>query len=299
MLALADLHRHLDGSLRETTLRELAAARGITVPEVLRFHAGMGLSAALARFQLTVAVLQSADALRRVAREACEDAAASGVTTLELRFAPQLHGDIAAAIDAVLEGIAGRAGLIVCALHGESPSDVERLVRVAATRPGVVALDIAGAQPSRPTWRLGDYAGAFRLAGELGLGRTVHAGEGAPPAEIRIAIEELGAERIGHGTTLLDDPAVTDLVLERQVTIEACPTSNVHTGVIASLDQHPLAKWAALGIRACVCTDNTLFSDIDSVEEHARARVLPGMTDALFSAIVARGHEAAFPRPER
>ena len=296
MQALADLHRHLDGSLRETTLRELAGARGIAVPEPLAFHAGMGLSAALARFHVTVAVLQDAAALRRVADEACQDAARAGVTTLELRFAPQLHGDIARALDAVLEGVAGRAGVIACALYSDPPDGVCDLVRIAAARPGVVALDIAGAPSSGGEWRIADYAAAFRLAAELGLGRTVHASEGRPPHEIRIAIEELGAQRIGHGTTLLDDRAVLDLVLERQVTIEACPTSNVQTGAIARFEDHPIARWIALGVRACVCTDNTLFSAIDSPDEHARVRALPGMTDALFDAIVANGHAAAFPR---
>lgn len=296
MQPLADLHRHLDGSLRETTLRELAAARGVAVPEPLHFHPGMGLGAALARFSVTVAVLQDPAALRRVAGEICEDAARSGVTTLELRFAPQLHGDIARAIDAVVEGVAGRAGVIVCALFGESPASAERLVRIAAARPGVVGLDIAGAHTTPPSWRIGDYAGAFRLAAELGLGRTVHAGEGGPPQEIRIAIEELGAQRIGHGTTLLGDRSVLELVIDRQVAIEACPTSNWHTGVIGSLDQHPIATWAALGVPVCVCTDNTLFSGVDSVEEHARVRALPGMTDALFGDVIARGHAAAFPR---
>ena len=296
MRPLADLHRHLDGSLREATLRELAAARGVAVPEPLGFHPGMGLPAALARFETTVAVLQDPAALRRVAGEACEDAARSGVTTLELRFAPQLHGDIARAIDAVVEGAAGRAGILVCALYGEPPASVERLVRIAAARPGVVALDIAGAPTSGSSWRIGDYAAAFRLAAELGLGRTVHAGEGRPPQEIRIAIEELGAQRIGHGTTLLADPSVLALVLDRQVVIEACPTSNWHTGVIGSLDEHPIARWAALGVAVCVCTDNTLFSGVDSAEEHARVRALPGMTEALFDGIVARGHAAAFPR---
>jgi hypothetical protein len=144
MQPLADLHRHLDGSLREATLRELAAARGIALPDDLRFRAGMGLDAALQRFQLTVAVLQDPAALRRVASEACEDAAQSGVTTLELRFAPQLHGDIGHAIDAVLEGIDRRAGVIVCALYGDSPASVEALARAAARRDGVVGIDLAG-----------------------------------------------------------------------------------------------------------------------------------------------------------
>ena len=294
MEGFADLHRHLDGSLREATLRELADARGIAVPEPLGFHAGMGLSAALDRFRVTVAVLQDLAALRRVASEACEDAERSRVTTLELRFAPQLHGDVGDAIDAVVDGVGGRAGVIVCALYGEAPASVEALVRAAARRTGVVGVDIAGAPTSGATWRLTDYAAAFRLAGELGLGRTVHAGEGRPPEEIRVAIEQLGAQRIGHGTTLLDDRSVLELVLERQVTIEACPTSNLHTGVIARLDEHPIARWATLGVGVCVCTDNTLFSQTDSVEEHARVRTLSGMTEALFDRVVARGHAAAF-----
>jgi adenosine deaminase len=296
MQPLADLHRHLDGSLREATLRELAAARGIALPDDLRFRVGMGLDAALQRFQLTVAVLQDPAALRRVASEACEDAAQSGVTTLELRFAPQLHGDIGHAIDAVLEGIDRRAGVIVCALYGDSPASVEALARATARRDGVVGIDLAGGPSSTASWHLRDYAAAFQLAADLGLGRTVHAGEGRPPHEIRVAIEQLGAQRIGHGTTLLDDRAVLDLVIDRQVTIEACPTSNLHTGVIASLDQHPIAQWATLGVKVCVCTDNTLFSGIDSLEEHARVRSLAGMTDALFDRIVANGHAAAFRR---
>src|SRR6185369_1786580 len=98
------------------------------------------------------------------------------------------------------------------------------------------------------------------------------AAEGRSPSEIRIAIEELGAQRIGHGTTLLEDEAVVDLVIVRGVTIEACPTSNVHTGVIASTREHPLPKWLERGVRACVNTDNTLLSAVNAPEEYANAR---------------------------
>ncbi len=296
MRALAELHLHLDGSLREQTLRELAAAAGVEVPEELRFAPGMGLEGALARFRVTVAALQRADALRRVASEICEDAAASGVTTLELRFAPQLHGAIEPAIDAVLDGVAGRAGVILCALYGEPPERVEALVRAGAARRGVVGIDLAGGPAPVHAWRLADYAAPFRLAAELGLGRTVHAGEGRPPSEIRTAIEELGAQRIGHGTTLLDDPAVLERVLERGVAIEACVTSNLHTGVIRQIAEHPLPRWLELGVRACVCTDNTLFSDVDAAQEHARVRAIPGMTDELLARAIAHGHAAAFSR---
>jgi adenosine deaminase len=249
MRPLADLHRHLDGSLREATLRELAAARGVHLTSTLTFRPGMGLGAALAYFEMSLAVLQDRAALCRVAAECCEDALATGVTTLELRFAPQLHGDIPSAIDAVLDGLAGRAGLILCALYGEPPALLEELVRSANHRSGVVGIDLAAGPSSEHRWHLGDYAAGFQLAANLGLGRTVHAGEGRPPEEIRVAIEDLGAQRIGHGTSLLDDPDVVELVLAKGVTLEACLTSNLHTGIIPSIDQHPLARWLALGIR--------------------------------------------------
>lgn len=295
MAVLADLHRHLDGSLRRATLDELAARRGIEVPATVGFSAGMGLDGALACFRLTLSVLQELDAVRRVASEMCEDAAADGVTTLEVRFAPQLHGQpIGDVIDAALDGIAGRAGLIVCALYGEDPARVLEMVETGAARRGVVGLDIAGGPAPGHTWDLASYAAPFRRAAERGLGTTVHAGEGRPPAEIATAIEVLGARRIGHGTTLLDDARVLDLVLARDVTIEACPTSNTHTGAIARLDDHPLPRWLALGVRACVNTDNTLFSAVTAAEEHARARALPGMTDALLARAIAHGHAAAF-----
>lgn len=143
---------------------------------------------------------------------------------------------------------------------------------------------------------MADYAPAFTLARDLGLGRTVHAGEGRPPGEIRVAIEGLHAQRIGHGTTLLADESVLALVLERGVTIEACLTSNWQVGAIPSLEAHPLPRWLALGVQACVCTDNTLLSQTDAREELRRAAALPGMDEAKLAAVTARGHAAAFRR---
>jgi adenosine deaminase len=258
----------------------------------------MGLAEALARFAFTLSLLQRPDEVRRVASEICEDAAGDGVTTLEIRFAPQLHRGAApeAIVEAALDGIAGRAGLILCGLYGEAPDVLAGLVAIAASRPGVVGIDLAGGPAPGHAWGMRDYAPAFRRAGELGLGRTVHAGEGRPAAEIRVAVEELGAERIGHGTTVLDDPAVADLVIARGVTIEACPTSNVHTGVIADVTAHPLPRWLARGLRACVCPDNTLLSAVTSREEHARAARIPGMGAREMAAVIAAGHAAAFRR---
>ncbi len=295
---LADLHRHLDGSLRRDTLLTLADALGIAVPDALCFHPGMGLQEALARFAVTLSVLQTPAAVERVAAEICEDAAADGVTTLEIRFAPQLHraANVEEIVDAACSGAAGRAGVILCGLYGEPPATLDELVVVGAPRAGVVGIDLAGGPSPGQRFQLADYAPAFQRAKELGLGRTVHAGEGRPPREIRLAIELLHAQRIGHGTTLLGDPKVVELVLERGITIETCPTSNWHTGVIAQLADHPLPRFLQLGVQACVCPDNTLLSDVSSSVEHQRAAAIPAMTPALIERAIANGHRAAFGR---
>jgi adenosine deaminase len=203
-LPLADLHRHLDGSLRPATVADLAAERGLSVPADLAFSPGMGLDAALARFAFTLSLFDTAAAVARVAAEMCEDAAAEGVTTLEIRFAPQLHRGASphTILDAALSGVAGRAGLVLCGLYGEPPDILRSLVEAAARRPGVVGIDLAGGPLPGHSHRLRDYAPVFRRAADLGLGRTVHAGEGRPPAEIREAIEILHAQRIGHPSVL-------------------------------------------------------------------------------------------------
>jgi adenosine deaminase len=293
---LADLHRHLDGSLRPSTVKSLASERRLAIPANLLFYKGMGLSEALARFAFTVSLLDGPGPIRRVASEMCEDALEDGVTTLEIRFAPQLHDAKApeGIVEAALEGIAGRAGLILCGLYGEPPEQLQRLVRIGAQHPGVVGLDLAGGPHSTHSWGLADYVRPFRAAATKGLGRTVHAGEGRPPQEIKQAIELLGAQRIGHGTTLLEDPAVADLVREHGITVEACPTSNVHTGVIQSVSEHPIGTWLDHGVRVCVNTDNTLLSAIQQSTELHRVRQIPGMSDSKLLATIATGHEACF-----
>lgn len=296
--ALAELHLHLDGSLRPQTARDLAGPLGLDVPPDLPFYPGMGLQEALSRFAFTLSLLQQPAAVTRVASEMCEDMASAGVTTFEIRFAPQLHGGapIEAIVDAALAGIAGRGRLILCLLYGESPEMAHRLVETARTRPGVVGIDLAGGPLPDHHWSMADYAPAFTRARDLGLGRTIHAGEGRPPQEIRTAVDQLHALRIGHGTTLLDDPAIVDLVLDRGVTIEACVTSNWHVGAIPTVADHPLPRWLARGVNACVCTDNTMLSAVDPIEEHRRVSEIPGMTEELLERAVACGHGAAFHR---
>ena len=117
--------------------------------------------------------------------------------------------------------------------------------------------------------------------------------------EIRVAVEALFAQRIGHGTTLLDDPAIVDIVVERGVVIEACPTSNVHTGVIARVEDHPLPRWIDAGVRACVCADNTLLLATDAREELRRAARIPGMDAGKIAAVIGFGHAVAFGTAKR
>lgn len=298
-LPLADLHRHLDGSLRLSTLRDLAERARVSLPERIGFSPGMGLAEALSCFQTTLAVLQTPGAVQRVAAEICEDAAAEGVSTLEIRFAPQLHRGApwAVIVEAALVGIAGRAGLVLCGLYGEPPAVLEGLVQLGRAHEGVVGIDLAGGPAADHAWRLEDYASAFRSAREAGLGRTVHAGEGRPPAEIRLAVERLGASRIGHGTTVLDDASVAELLVRRGIPIEANVTSNYHVGAIPALGAHPLPAWLDRGLGVCVCTDNTLLSGVDAPEEHRRVLALPGMDEARLRMVVQCGHESAFRRP--
>ena len=293
-----DLHRHLDGSLRAATLAALAAPLGLTVPADLAFSPGMGLMAALSRFAFTLSTLQSPEAVRRVAAECAEDALREGVDPFELRFAPQLHRGAPPEeiVDAALDGLAGRGGLLLCGLYGEPPAVLDHLVSIAATRPGVVGIDLAGGPAPGHRFGLRDYAPAFTRARDLGLGRTVHAGEGRPAAEIGEAIVYLHAQRIGHGTTLLEDPTVLDQVLEGGITIEACPTSNWHTGVIPAVEAHPLPRWLALGVRVCVNADNTLLSGVTAVDELRTVATLPGVGDAGVARLIEHGRAAAFRR---
>jgi adenosine deaminase len=296
--SIPNLHCHLDGSLRRSTLEELAASKNKSIPENLLFYPGMGLDEALARFSFTLSLLQEPSAVRRVASEMCEDAENDGVATLEIRFAPQLHrgASIEAITDAALGGINGRAGLILCGLYGEPPDLLTHLVKTAQHRPGVVGIDLAGGPAPHHRYRMDDYASAFNLAMALGLGRTVHASEGRPPFEIKTAVETLHAQRIGHGTTLLKDPKVLDLVLNQNITIEACPTSNWHTGAIPSVHAHPLLDWLKRGVRVFVNPDNTLLSNVTAREEWQRISSIPGMTPAYLQQMITFGNQAAFKR---
>jgi adenosine deaminase len=287
------LHEHLDGSVRPATLVELAAAAGVQLPtndpdELGRWfveRAAGSLLQYLSCFELIVAVLSGPQALRRVAREHVEQLAADGVGQAEIRFAPQLHGNPHDAIDAVLAGIEDASrlgvdvGVIVCGMRHEEPAATETLARLAVGYP-VVGFDLAGDE----AYQASRHRRALDAALDGGLGVTVHAGEAAGVASIADALA-CGAQRLGHGVRVVEDihlvrgePALGDTaaeVLERQIPLEVCITSNLQTGVAPDVARHPLGVLAGLGFAVCVNVDNRLVSGVTQAhEEHLAAGVV-------------------------
>lgn len=287
-LPKAELHQHLDGAVRPETAVELAAEIGIPLslqdarrrliaPERCANQAEL-----LTFFDLPIALLQTAAALRRVTAELVADMADDGLRYAEIRWAPRLHmerglsvGDV---IEAVALGIADAAnrlgpatplvGLIVTAMRSHPPAANVELARIAATfGPPVVGFDLAGPELEYPA---PPHAAAFRAAEAGGLGLTAHAGEVAGAERVREAID-LGVSRIAHGVTAADDPEVVALLRERSVTLDLCPTSNVQAGIVPDLAHHPLAELFRAGVSVTISTDDRTVSDTTLSGEMARS----------------------------
>lgn len=283
------LHEHLDGGLREQTLLELLQERGLPCPAPdatalaqwfdTRAHAG-SLVEFLRGFELTVGAMATLPALERVAREAADDALADGCVLAEFRIAPLLFEAHGLAGEAVIEALAAGlrssalpSGLIVCAMRHLPPSETLRAARLAlACRDrGVIAFDLAGAEFGHPPEV---HHEALALVRQAQLPLTLHAGE-ADAAERVLEAARLGATRIGHGVRLADaigDPHRAALLAEareRDIHLEVCPSSNVHTGAAASIAEHPInALWRA-GVSLSFHTDNRLMSRTSASQEAA------------------------------
>ncbi len=288
------LHDHLDGGLRPATVVELAAAEGYTgLPTgdarelagwFTRSEARSSLDLYLGRFEHTVAVMQTEAALRRVAFECAEDLADDGVVYAEVRFAPELHLDagltLDQVVDAVVAGIAegsqGRKitiGVLLTAMrHAARSTEIAELA-LRHRDNGVVGFDIAGSEAGFPPSR---HLDAFRLIAQGNFHITIHAGEAFGLPSIWEAVQFCGAERLGHGVRIVDDITVgpdgepvlgrlANFVRDRRVVLELCPTSNVDTGAVPSIAQHPIDLLKRLRFRVTVNTDNRLMSDITPV----------------------------------
>ena len=311
-LPKAELHCHLDGSLRPSTLLELSSERGqvlpVSTPEALgdwmRVDDARNLADYLARFDVTLAVMQDAASLDRIACELVFDAAADGVRYIEVRFCPALNtrgglsGD--AVIEAVLAGLVRGeretgtvARLIICALRSfPMPHALEMAeLAVAYRHRGVVAFDLAGGEAGNPA-RV--HAAAFDYARGHELAVTVHAGEGYGAASIREAVQICGADRIGHGTRLLEDASLEAYVVDRQIPLEVCPTSNVQTRVSATFADHALARYRKLGAVVTINTDNRLMSGVSLTDEYVRCATHLGYDLPALSQLALASFDAAF-----
>jgi adenosine deaminase len=285
----AELHLHLDGSLRVDTALELARTREIDAP---RDWAGMSgalvapmpcrdQAELLRAFDLPIALMQDAEALERITRELVETKAAENVRYIEIRWGPLLHTagglSLAAGIEAVCAGArdaAARTGtvvrLIATALRSHEPSANLELARTAATfqNQGLVGWDLAGPEAAFPDPLT--HAAAFELARSAGLRITIHAGEWGGAAQVERALA-VGPERIAHGPGAADDPALCRELIARAVTLDLGPTSNWQAGIVPSVAAHPLARLHRAGVSVTLNTDDATVSDITLSEEYLRA----------------------------
>lgn len=311
-LPKAELHCHLDGSLRPSTLLELAREYNVPLPrddadslrEYMLVNDAETLEEYLARFEVTIAVLQTADAIERVAYELGEDAAKDGVRYLEVRNAPVLNSrhklSAAQAIDAQLRGLARAekdfgivARSIVIALRQMSPMVSLEMAQLAVAYRdrGVVAFDLAGGELGNPA---AAHSMAFAYARENNLAVTVHAGEGDGAESVRQAVHSCCANRLGHATRLIEDPLLTQYVNDRRIGLEICLTSNVHTGAASSYEDHPLRRYFDRGMNVSLNTDNRLMSGTTLTDEYLyAAKYLDFNFDELCT-LALNGFESSF-----
>ena len=314
----ADLHCHLDGSLRPSTLLELSVERDLPLPvatatalgDWMRVDHALNLEDYLARFGVTLAAMQDTVSLERIAHEFVLDAALDGVRYIEARFCPALHVRGGLSLDDVMQAVGrglGRgqketgtlARVIVCALRSMPwPHAMEMAeLAVAYKGKGVVAFDLAGGELGNPATA---HALAFDYARANDLAVTVHAGEGDGPASIREALHRCAADRIGHGTRLREDPSLEAYVIDHRITLEVCPTSNVQTRVVPSFGDHPLARYVVMGAVVTINTDNRLMSGVSLTDEYVRcAQHLDFDLDTLAMLAITSFDSAFLPHVER
>ena len=311
-LPKAELHCHLDGSLRPSTMVELARDYKVTLPrddvdalrDYMRVDDARTLEDYLMRFDTTLSVMQTAEALERIAYELAIDVAAEGVRYIEMRYAPPLNTlqglTHAQAVEAPLRGIAKAqretditARVIVCSLRHYDPALSLQLAELAVAYKdrGVVGFDLAGGEIGNPASR---HAAAFEYCRDHGLGCTCHAGEGDGPESIRQAVHDCHAHRIGHATRLLEDPELAEEVHERGIALELCLTSNVQTRATERYDTHPLRQFLARGMNVCLNTDNRLMSATTLVDEYHHAAISCDCTFDELAGMALDGFRSSF-----
>jgi len=318
-LPKAELHCHLDGSVRPRTVLELAREQGVelpttNLPKLTRLlQAGKrtrNLGDYLRIFDLTLAVMQQKEALYRTAYELVEDCAAENVRHLEVRYSPILHRkkrlpfeDI---VDPVIAGLrdAGAkhdmsTGVIICGIRSMAPRVSMALAELAVAYKGrgVLAFDLAGQERDYPAKA---HREAFQLILEHNINSTVHGGEAFGAASIAQALHYCGAHRIGHGTRLREDPDLMRYVRDHRVPLEMCLSSNIQTRAVRRIQDHPCGDYFRQGLRVTLNTDNRLMSATTLSEEIALAARSFRFSPYEVKRVILNGFKSAFlPYPQK
>ena len=286
-LPKTDLHVHLDGSLRPETILDLAEQDNINLGvknlEELEKLIGPGkihksLNDYLKGFDITLKVLQTRESLHRAAYELAEDCAAENVDYIEVRYSPILHTQKGLSptviVESVVEGLKDaqkdfgiNSGVIICGIRNISPAVSLRMAELAVAykNRGVVAFDLAGAEYNYPAK---DHLEAFSLILSNNVNVTIHAGEAYGPDSIHQALHYCGAHRIGHGVRLREDGDLLNYVADHRIPLEICPSSNIQTGVVKQIEEHPIKFYLDLGIRVTLNTDNRLITKTTMTDEY-------------------------------
>jgi len=314
------LHRHLEGSLRLETLIELVNTHSLDLPKepdalraLVQYQPREPRSQErfLAKFTALRAFFLSPETIQRHIHEVLADAAEENLRYLELSFTPAAlcaacGFPVDESMDWVIQATRTAAEhhhvktrLLASVNRHEGNELAEKVVAAAIERQGdgIVGLSLAGLESGHPN---SQFIGLFREARQASLGISVHAGEWGPPTNIIEAIEQLGADRIGHGVRILEAPEVVALARERRVTFEVCPTSNYQSGVVEELSAHPLPQMMAAGLNVTVNTDDPSISQIELSDEYRLACETLGLELDQLRACVLHAAQAAFlPEGER
>ncbi|NPA92868.1 MAG: adenosine deaminase [Chloroflexi bacterium] len=318
-LPKAELHRHLEGSLRLETLFEIAREEQISLPaatveafrQLVQIHSHEPFTAEnfLSKFKVLRQFYRSPEIIRRLTTEVVEDAAQDGVRYLELRFTPvalaRIRGfPLREVMDWVVESAnqaAARLGLTLCLIASvnrhESPALAEEVAQLAVDFQdrGITGMDLAGDEenyPARP------FIPIMREAKQAGLHLTIHAGEWSGAASVVEAIQELQAERIGHGIRVMEDPRAVALAREQGTVFEVCPTSNYQSGVVPSLKAHPFPAMQEAGLRVTLNTDDPGVSNITLSHEFQVAHEVMALDQNRLWHCTRTALEAAFLPPD-
>ena len=276
-LPKAELHLHLEGAIRPSTAAELAQRYGLPMPRTGAFE---NLAEFVGAYEAARDLVGDLDDLQRVSRELVSDAAVRGVVWSEVHVVPPTYagriGPDEAVLEAVLDGLAAgsgpdsAAGVILGINRGLPMEAAERSLRLAVryADAGVVGLGLAGDEAGYPAHQ---FADVFARARDAGLRALPHGGEAAGPESVRACVEALGATRVNHGVRAVEDPALVELLAQRQVCLDVCPSSNIALSVYPSAAEHPLPRLLAAGVPVSLASDCPLFVGATVLDEYRLA----------------------------